>query len=103
MAARGANAKIEVENIIRNAFGKNFVGVAEKKLYVQADDGNGEMVQVAISLTCPKTPYVAGAPAEGGIDFDNMPSGGKATEFKPAEITTEETENIRKLLAELGL
>lgn len=44
MAARGANAKIEVENIIRNAFGKNFVGVAEKKLYVQANDGNGEMV-----------------------------------------------------------
>lgn len=103
MAARGANAKIEVENIIRNAFGDRFVGVAEKKLYVLGDDGNGEMVQVAISLTCPKTPYVAGAPAEGGIDFDNMPSGGKATEFKPAEITKEETENIRKLLAELGL
>ena len=32
-----------------------------------------------------------------------MPEGGAPTEFKPAEITTEETENIRKMLAELGL
>lgn len=52
-------------------------------------------------MTCPKVPI--GATPEGGIDFDNMPSGGSATEFKPAEITSEETENIRKMLAELGL
>jgi len=32
--AKGAVAKAEVENIIRNAFGKNFLGVADKKLYV---------------------------------------------------------------------
>lgn len=54
-------------------------------------------------MTCPKVPLGAGGAVEGGIDFDNMPSGGSATEFKPAEITTEETENIRKMLAELGL
>ena len=101
--AKGTIAKQQVENIIRNAFGNNFLGVADKKIFVQADDGNGEMVNISISLTCPKTPYIAGAPAEGGIDFDNMPASGTATEFKPAEITTEETENIRKLLAELGL
>ena len=101
--AKGTIAKQQVENIIRNAFGSNFLGVADKKIFVQADDGNGEMVNISISLTCPKTPYIAGAPAEGGIDFDNMPTSGTATEFKPAEITTEETENIRKLLAELGL
>lgn len=41
--------------------------------------------------------------AEGGLDFANMPATGSATEFKPAEITVEETENIRKMLAELGL
>ena len=100
--ARGANAKVQVENIIRDAFGSNFLGTAEKKLYVKADDGNGEMVNIAITLTCPKVPFSSGAD-EDGLDFDNMPSGGKPTEFKPAEITTEETENIRKMLAELGL
>lgn len=100
--ARGANAKVEVENKIRDAFGVDFIGVADKKLYVQADDGNGEMVQIAISMTCPKVPYMAGG-AEDGLDFANMPATGSATEFKPAEITVEETENIRKMLAELGL
>ena len=100
--AKGATAKVQVENIIRDAFGSNFLGTADKKLYVKADDGNGEMVDIAITLTCPKVPFNNGA-VEGGIDFDNMPAGGSATEFKPAEITTEETENIRKMLAELGL
>lgn len=101
--ARGATAKVNIENKIREAFGTDFIGVSDKKLYVQADDGNGEMVQIALSMTCPKVPLGAGGAVEGGIDFDNMPSGGSATEFKPAEITTEETENIRKMLAELGL
>lgn len=101
--AKGSNAKIDVENKIRNAFGDRFVGVAEKKLYVLGDEGNGELIQVALSLTCPKVPLSAGGVSEDGLDFDNMPSSGKPTEFKPAEITTEETENIRKMLAELGL
>lgn len=100
--AKGSNAKIDVENTIRNAFGDRFLGTAEKKLYVQADDGNGEMVQVAITLTCPKVNF-ATISSEGGLDFANMPATGSATEFKPAEITVEETENIRKMLAELGL
>ena len=101
--ARGATAKVNIENKIREAFGTDFIGVSDKKLYVQADDGNGEMVQIALSMTCPKVPLGAGNAVEGGIDFDNMPEGGAPTEFKPAEITTEETENIRKMLAELGL
>ena len=99
---RGANAKIEVENIIRNAFGANFLGVNDKKIYVNADDGNGEMVNIAITLTCPKVNF-ATISSERGLDFANMPATGSATEFKPAEITVEETENIRKMLAELGL
>lgn len=101
--ARGANAKIEVENKIREAFGADFVATVDKKIYVWADDG-GEKVQVCISMTCPKVPVGVGNQGnEDGIDFENMPAGGIATEFKPAEITQEETENIRKMLAELGL
>ena len=101
MAAKGTNAKIEVENKIREAFGADFVGNVDKKLYVWANDGT-EKVQICLSMTCPKVPVGVNS-EEGGIDFDNMPAGGSATEFKPAEITNEETENIRKLLSELGL
>lgn len=99
--AKGATAKVNVENKIREAFGADFVGNVDKKIYVWADDG-GEKVQICISMTCPKVPVGVGS-ENNGIDFDNMPTGGSATEFKPAEITNEETENIRKLLSELGL
>ena len=99
--AKGATAKVNVENKIREAFGTDFVGNVDKKIYVWADDG-GEKVQICISMTCPKVPVGVGS-ENNGIDFDNMPAGGSATEFKPAEITNEETENIRKLLSELGL
>lgn len=43
MAARGTNAKIEVTKKIQEAFGENFVGEVDKKLYVWANDG-GETV-----------------------------------------------------------
>ena len=99
--AKGATAKVNVENKIREAFGADFVGNVDKKIYVWADDG-GEKVQICISMTCPKVPVGVGS-ENNGIDFDNMPASGSATEFKPAEITNEETENIRKLLSELGL
>ena len=99
--AKGSNAKVVVENKIREAFGADFVGVNDKKLYVWADDG-GEKIQVCISMTCPKVP-LGSVVDDGSIDFENMPSGGSATDFKPAEITSEETENIRKMLAELVL
>lgn len=100
--AKGATAKVAVENKIREAFGADFVGTVDKKIYVWADDG-GEKVQICISMTCPKVP-VGISGEEGGIDFENMPNAATVgTDFKPAEITSEETENIKKLLAELGL
>ncbi len=99
---KGATAKVNVENKIREAFGADFVGNIDKKLYVWADDG-AERVQICLSMTCPKVPVGVGSEND-GLDFDNMPATGRTpTEFKPAEITSEETENIRKMLAELGL
>lgn len=99
--ARGNEAKAFVENKIREAFGDLYVGTVDKKVYVWGLE-NGEKVQICIAMTCPKVPVGVGS-ENNGIDFDNMPEGGAPTEFKPAEITTEETENIRKMLAELGL
>ncbi len=100
--ARGTMAKTAVENKIREAFGSDFVGVSDKKLYVWADD-EGERVQIAISLTCPKVP-LGGATISEGINFDDMPTqAASPVDFKPAEMTSEEVDNVRKLLQELGL
>ena len=95
--AKGQAAKAEVENIIRNAFGKNFLGVMDKKLYVLADDGGGEMINVAISMTCPKTNF--------SVDGDGFAGGnfGQPDVFQPAEITSEEMDNVRKLIKEFNL
>ena len=98
--AKGATAKVNVENKIREAFGADFVGNVDKKLYVWADDG-GEKVQICIAMTCPKVPVGVGS-ENNGIDFDNMPDGNTPTEFKPAEITDDELENIRELLRKTG-
>ena len=96
--AKGAVAKQKVEDKIREAFGKDFVGVdpSTKKIYVQAEE-DGQMVQVAISMTCPKTPF--------SVDGDFAATGnfGQPDVFQPAEITTEEMENVRKLIKEFNL
>ena len=102
--AKGTAAKQWIEDKIIAAFGEAYVGTFDKKIYINAPE-NGETVQVSLTMTCPKVPVGANNPiGTGGMDFENMPATAtKGTEFKPAEITTEETENIRKLLAELGL
>ena len=53
MAVKGAAAKEQVIKRISSAFGEDFIGEVDKKIYVWAND-NGEKVQIAISLTCPK-------------------------------------------------
>lgn len=103
MAAKGSIAKVEVENKIREAFGSDFAGIADKKIYVWADDG-GERVQIAISMTCPKV-YIGDSAAadpavvmtDGGIDFEaQIPQ-------KATEVSQEELDRIEKMMNKLGL
>ena len=56
--AKGSTAKVNVQNKIAMAFGADYIGEQDKKIYVWADDG-GERVQIAIAMTCPKTPIAA--------------------------------------------
>ena len=100
MAARGSIAKENVEKIIKEAFGKSFVGVSDKKIYVTADDG-GEQVQISISLTCPKNPIEVVSGDGQGFDFSNPTMA--ATTFTPAEYTEEEKETINELMRALNL
>ena len=103
--AKGSVAKINVIDKIRAAFGSDFIGEYDKKIYVWAEDG-GEKVQIALSLTCPKTPVmVADAPVSGDFNFeDDAPSTVvTAAPYQPAEITQEERDTVAQLMAQLGL
>lgn len=103
--AKGNIAKQVVVDKIRAAFGADFIGEYDKKIYVWAKE-NGENIQIAISLTCPKVPVeVAAAPVTGDFNFeDDTPSVVVAAgAYQPAEITDEERARVNDLMIKLGL
>ena len=102
--AKGSIAKQTIVNKIKEVFGNDYVGESASKHYVWVSDG-GERVQIAISLTCPKTPIgtVDMSSAFGdGMDFDAAPVIAE-TKFEPAEITQEEKDNLETMMRNLGL
>lgn len=108
MAAKGSLAKEEVTKKIAEAFGQNFLGEYEKKLYILANE-NGEQIQIAISLTCPKNPIPFGEGQEeekkNSLDIDiGGAFGSIATPPKRiTEIPEEETRNLEALMKRLNL
>ncbi len=103
--AKGAIAKQNVVNKLQAAFGADYIGEYDKKWYVWAQE-NGERVQIAISLTCPKVPVeVSSTPVAGDFNFEDdapttvVAAGG----FQPAEITDDERDKVRDLMRSLGL
>lgn len=104
MATKGTIAKEKVTKIIADAFGADYVGEFDKKLYVWADDGTGK-IQVSIALTCPKVyrgVEETTAP-EMNFDDDEGLAAKKEDGFKPADITKEEQDTLADLMAKLGL
>lgn len=99
MAIKGAIAKEAVIKKIAAAFGEDYLGEQDKKIYVQAYEG-GEKVQVAISLTCPKNPI-------GGMNFEMIQNNTatSAVTVKPeaTEITDTEQAKINELMNMLGI
>lgn len=103
MASKGSIAKEAVVKKIAEAFGDDFLGEYQKKYYVKAKE-NGQYVQIAIAMTCPKTPVED----FGSLDFGNNELNFEDGEtIKPMKKTTEispqEEENLRELMAKLGL
>ena len=104
MATKGSVAKDNVMRIIQNAFGNNFVGLIDKKIYVWADDGENGKTQIALSLTCPKAQAINTNNldvGQSGIDFTS----GETVSVKPVatELKPEERKNIQELIDKLGL
>ena len=108
MAAKGTIAKENVAKAIANAFGSNYLGEYDKKYYVWSEE-NGEKVQVAISMTCPKTPIgnenFRFESSGDSLDFEKMsiePITSSNTHHS-VEISDDERKNIADLMARLGL
>lgn len=105
MAAKGTLAK---ENLIKQIAAALpagvYIGEFDKKHYFWSEE-NGEKVQIAISMTCPKNPVgEVNIPTNGGIDFSAAaPAVVAPTTHEPAEISDEEKANIAELMARLGL
>lgn len=91
MAVRGSIAKKEVEKKLAEAFGKDYLGEVNKKYYVQVPENN-EMVQIAITLTCPKE----------NLDFGSQDAAMPAATQNP-QFTEKERENIAELMRRVGL
>ena len=110
MASKGTIAKATVEKKIAEALGADFLGISDKKIYLNVSDGGTEKIQVALSMTCPKTPVdfgVAATPVTtlSEKEINEIPPWEDIPTFTPkkAEITQEERENVYKLMEKLGL
>lgn len=104
--AKGTIGKQQVADKIKAAFGQDWIGEYDKKYYVWATE-NGERIQIAISMTCPKVQVEIAAPTTATGDFnfeDDAPAAPiVATGFAPAEITDEERARVNDMMARLGL
>lgn len=101
--ARGAIAKQVITKKLQEAFGADFLGEVDKKIYIQALE-NGEMVQIALTMTCPKnTIEVKSGPVvrNGMIDFEAESI--IVTPTTNAEVTKEERETVLEMMKRLGL
>lgn len=100
--AKGSIAKEVITKKLKEAFGADFIGEVDKKIYIQAPE-NGEMVQIAISMTCPKTPVsVSNTPVvkNGIMDFEAEPA---LVAPKSVEVSEDERATIQDMMRRLGL
>lgn len=101
---RGTIAKQNFANKLKEVFGAAYIGEVDKKLYINIDDG-GEMVQLAISMTCPKVPVgtvdTTTLSYNAGRNFDD--SDVVAVAPDKVEISEEERATIRELMKRMGL
>lgn len=104
--AKGNIAKENIAKKLQEVFGQDWIGEYQKKYYVWATE-NGERIQIAISMTCPKVQVEIAAPTTATGDFnfeDDAPAAPVvATGFAPAEITDEERARVVEMMKALGL
>lgn len=96
--ARGAEAKANFIKRLSTALGADYIGEVDKKFYVWSTE-NGERVQLAIALTCPKTP-VAVQGNGGDLNFEDDDAPIVKTKV---EMDADEKATLERLMKELDL
>lgn len=105
MAKRGDQARENVKNTIIEAFSSTggFVAFQDKKIYVQAKDGDsGELIQFAITMTMPKTPVMVGENPTDFTDSDSQSPVAQKVEA-PTELGPADRAKIDELKKKLGI
>ena len=99
---KGDAAKAAVINTILNTFEGSFM--VDKKLYVNVKDGpNGEVVQLSIALTMPKTPVSASAVPVTTPATDGNAAAWESKPATPTELSAEDKAKVADLCARLGI
>ena len=100
--AKGNEAKAALIKRFAAAVGADYLGEQDKKYYFNSKE-NGEVVQIAVSMTCPKTPVTFNGHG-GDLNFDDedgsviASSGGS-----PVEMSEDEQATLDRLMKELDL
>lgn len=101
---RGDLAKQSAIATIQEAFGEGFVGLIDKKLYVNVKDGpNGEVVQLSITLTMPKTPVNTSAVPVSAPTGDSNAAAWESTPATPTELSSEDKAKVADLCKKLNI
>lgn len=97
--AKGALAKEALIKRFATAVGADYCGELDKKYYFWSTE-NGERVQIAISMTCPKTPIEFQGNG-GDLNFDEDTSAAPAA--NPMKMSEDEAATLERLMKDLGL
>ena len=94
LTKRGDGAKNTAFKKIQEAFGEDYIGVRDKKIYVYAVDyPNNEKLQVAITLTLPKITITADE-VEKGAEVGAVAE----PTFELSEADKKKVEELKKIL-----
>ena len=98
--AKGQESKDNVKKKIIEAFGADYAGEYDKKLYVWTTEG-GVRSQVCLTMTCPKVFRGVEETTPTALNFDD--DGDFPTSTAATEISAEEKETLAQLMERLGL
>ena len=99
--AKGNEAKAALIKRFAAAVGVDYLGEQDKKYYFNSKE-NGEVVQIAVSMTCPKTPVVFNGNG-GDLNFDDPAEAPAAQASNPVAMDADEKATLERLMKELDL
>lgn len=99
---RGDAAKTAAINTILNTFEGSFL--LDKKIYINMKDGpNGEIVQLSIALTMPKTPINASAVSVAAPAGNSNVAAWENAPATPTELSQKDKMKVEELCKKLGI